>query len=87
MSTNERRAPVGTIYVYLDQEKRGTEVFEFVQERSYLLMTDEVVRGDPDVPLTEAQRDAVVEGAGWERIGPWIIDGDGAEAPIQNTLW
>ncbi|MEU8712792.1 hypothetical protein [Streptomyces sp. NPDC048663] len=87
MSTDERRAPVGTIYVYLDQEKPGTEVFEFVQEGNHLLLVDEVIRDDPDVPLTEAQRDAVVEGAGWERIGPWVIDGDDAEAPMRNALW
>ncbi|WP_371794205.1 hypothetical protein [Streptomyces sp. NBC_01718] len=86
MSTDERRVPVGTMYVHLDQEKPWTEVFELVQEGGHFLLSDEVERGNPDVPLTETQRDAVVESAGWQRIGPWVIDGDDAEAPVQNTL-
>ncbi|MEU1450232.1 hypothetical protein [Streptomyces mirabilis] len=58
-----------------------------MQEGNQLLLHDEAVRDDPDVPLTEVQRDAVVDGAGWERIGPWVVDGDDAEAPVRNALW
>ncbi|MGW0633318.1 hypothetical protein, partial [Streptomyces sp. NPDC002758] len=63
------------------------QVIRLVQEGNHLLLHDDAARDDPKVPLTEAQRDAVVEGVGWERIGPWVIDGDDAEAPVRNAIW
>lgn len=72
--------------MYPHQEERGKDILELVQEGGHLLVVDEVVREDPEAPLTEAERDAVVDRTGWQRTGPWVIIGDDAEAPVENLL-
>ncbi|MBB6348087.1 hypothetical protein ACWGH8_20045 [Nonomuraea muscovyensis] len=50
---------------------------------------DDVVAGDveprdhPEVPLSPAQRDAVLERLGYVRTGPWIEENERAEASVR----
>ncbi|MFI7442853.1 hypothetical protein [Nonomuraea indica] len=40
-------------------------------------------RDHPEVPLSPAQRDAVLERLGYARTGPWVEDRDRAEASVR----
>jgi hypothetical protein len=67
--------------MYWDPEEIA-DIVEVVHNTGGLLSSGWEVRDHPEVPPTEAQRDAILDRAGWERTGPWIIDGDHAEAPV-----
>ncbi|SEK62885.1 hypothetical protein [Nonomuraea pusilla] len=58
------------------------EVFEVAGDGA-LVVSDVEARDHPEVPLSAEQRDAVLERLGYVRTGPWIEEGERAEASVR----
>jgi hypothetical protein len=58
------------------------DAFEILDDDG-IVASDVEPRDHPEVPLSPAQRDAVLERLGHARTGPWVEDHDRAEASVR----
>lgn len=74
---------------YAAPEDVWTETVEIWDTRSIVLINgDGEVREHPEVPLSEARLDAVLDRLGYRRTGPWQrVEDDLAKAPVEPVEW
>lgn len=72
-------------YVYQAPEDVWSEMIEVWDTRANtLIINDGEVRDHPEVPLSDASLDEVLDRLGYRRTGPWQRDDDqAAEAPVE----
>ncbi|MFF4531682.1 hypothetical protein ACFY1P_20720 [Streptomyces sp. NPDC001407] len=85
MPVSGRSSAPAVARVYPHPEEAGpfTEIVEILDDQGEVVVDDGEVRDHPEVPLTGEQRDAVVRRLGFKRTGPWALDGERAEAPVE----
>lgn len=70
------------------EEIAWTEMVEIWDTRAdTLIVNDGEVRDHPEVPLSNAQLDEVLDRLGYRRTGPWQREDDQAEAPVEPVEW
>ena len=70
------------------EEIEWTETVEIWDtQASTLIINDGEVRDHPEVPLSDARLDAVLDRLGYRRTGPWQrVEDDRAEAPVEPAV-
>jgi hypothetical protein len=89
LSTDPEGGPMYTVHVYPSPDNpRHIEIFKVETENGDPVVGDVALRDAPGVPLTDQQRDAVVEqDLGFVRTGPWTVSGQRASATVGTGAW
>jgi len=78
-----------TAHTYPAPDDAWTETVEIWNTQAdILIINDGEVRDHPEVPLSDARLDEVLDRLGYRRTGPWQRDEDDqAEAPVEPVEW
>ncbi|MEU6221856.1 hypothetical protein ABZ845_30815 [Streptomyces sp. NPDC047022] len=79
-----------TVYLFPFSGEEGSdltryEALEVANAAGFMVAETEALREHPEVPLTWARRDELLESIGYRRTGPWVPQGDD-ESRFQATV-